>query len=111
MAKNKKNKKKRSFNKRSLIKNIMKVFRLSPKKTFNYRQISKEVGIKDDGVKQLVIAILLELYEQDRLVLIDRGKYRYKKTTITIEGIVDVTTKGHAYVSVDGMEQDVFVRN
>lgn len=89
----------------------MKVFRLSPKKTFNYRQISKKIGIKDDGVKQLVIAILHELHEQDRLILIDRGKYRYKKTTFAIEGIVDVTTKGHAYVSVEGMDQDVFVRD
>lgn len=89
----------------------MRVFRLSPKKTFNYRQISKEIGIKDDGVKQLVIAVLHELHEQDLLVFIDKGKYRYKKTTIAIEGIVDVTTKGHAYVSVEGMEQDVFVKN
>ena len=93
------------------MKEMMKVFRLNPKKTFNYRQISKEIGIKDDGVKQLVIAILHELHEQNRLVLIDRGKYRYKKTTIAIEGIVDVTTKGHAYVSVEGMEQDIFVRD
>lgn len=110
MAKKKKTKKKRSFNKRSLIKEMIKVFRLSPKKTFNYRQISKEIGIKDDGVKQLVIAILHDLHEQDRLVLVDRGKYRYKKTTIAIEGIVDVTTNGNAYVSVEGVEQDIFVR-
>tara|TARA_Y100001978_G_scaffold202509_1_gene223898 strand:+ start:1733 stop:3796 length:2064 start_codon:yes stop_codon:yes gene_type:complete len=89
----------------------MKVFRFNPKKTFNYRQISKEIGIKNDGVKQLVIAILHELHEQDRLILIDRGKYCYKKTTIAIEGVVDVTTKGHAYVSVKGMEQDVFVKD
>ena len=109
MAKKKKTKKKRSFNKRSLIKEMMKVFRLNPKKTFNYRQVSKEIGIKDESVKQLVVAILNELHEQDRLILINRGKFRYKKTTVTIEGIVDVTTKGHAYVSVEGVEQDIFV--
>ena len=89
----------------------MKIFRLNPKTKFNYRQISKEIGIKDDTVKQLIVAILYELHEQNRLVLIDRGKYRYKKTKIVLEGVVDVTTKGHAYVSVEGMEQDVFVRN
>ena len=111
MAKKKKTKKKRSFNKRSLIKEIIKVFRLNPKNTFNYRQVSKEIGVKDDSVKQLVITILHELQEQDRLILIGRGKYRYKKTTIAIEGVVDITTKGHAYVSVKGMDQDVFVRN
>ena len=111
MAKKKKTKKKRSFNKRSLIKEVIKVFRLSPKKTFNYRQISKEIGIKDNSVKQLVLNVLHELHEQDRLILIDKGKYRYKKTTIALEGVVDITTKGHAYVSVEGMEQDVFVRN
>ena len=75
----KKTKKKRSFNKRSLIKEIIKVFRLNPKNTFNYRQVSKEIGVKDDSVKQLVITILHELQEQDRLILIGRGKYRYKK--------------------------------
>jgi len=111
MAKKKKTKKKRSFNKRSLIKEIMKVFRLSPKKTFNYRQISKEIGIKDDGVKQLVITILHELHEQDHLIFINKGKYRYKKITIDIEGMVEVTTKGHAYVNIEGMDQDVFVRD
>ena len=111
MAKKKKTKKKRSFNKRSLIKEVIKVFRLSPKNTFNYRQISKEIGVKDNSVKQLVLAVLHELHEQDRLILIDKGKYRYKRTTIALEGVVDITTKGHAYVSVEGMEQDVFVRN
>ena len=111
MAKKKKIKKKRSFNKRSLIKEIMKFFRLNPRKTFNYRQVSKEIGIKDESVKQLVVAILHELHEQDRLILINRGKYRYKKIAVTIEGIVNITTKGHAYVSVEGMEQDIFVRD
>ena len=90
---------------------MMKIFRLNPKKNFNYRQISKEIGVKDDSVKQLIVAILYELHEQDRLILIDKGKYRYKKTTIVMEGVVDITTKGHGYVSVEGVEQDVFVRN
>ena len=89
----------------------MKVFRLNPKKKFNYRQVFKEIGIKDESVKQLVVAILHELHEQDRLILINRGKYRYKKIAVTIEGIVNITTKGHAYVSVEGMEQDIFVRD
>ena len=93
------------------MKEIMKVFRLNPKISFNYRQISKEIGIRDDDVKQLIVVILQELHEQDRLILIDRGKYRYKKTIITMEGCVDVTSKGHAYVSVEGMHQDVFVRD
>ena len=88
----------------------MKVFRLNPKKTFNYRQVCKDVGVKDESIKQLVIAILHELHEQDRLILINRGKYRYKKTTVTIEGVIDVTTKGHAYVSAEGLKQDIFVR-
>ena len=57
----------------------MKVFRLNPKNTFNYRQVSKEIGIKDDRIKQLVVNILHELHEQDHLILINRGKYRYKK--------------------------------
>ena len=111
MVKNKKTKKKRSFNKRSLTKEIMKVFRLNHKNSFNYRQVSKKIGIKDDSVKQLVIALLHELHEQEHLVLVNREKYRYKKTAIIIEGIVDVTTKGHAYVSAEDIEQDIFIKN
>ena len=88
----------------------MKVFRLNPKNTFNYRQVSKEIGIKDDRIKQLVVNILHELHEQDHLILINRGKYRYKRKTVTIEGIVDVTTKGHAYVSVEGVGTRYFCK-
>lgn len=89
----------------------MKIFRLSPKKTFNYKQLCKELGIKDEGVRKLIISILSELNTQDKLVEVQRGKYRYKKVTVAIEGLVDVTTKGNAYVVVEGMDQDVFIRD
>lgn len=89
----------------------MKFFRLSPKKLFNYKQLCKELGIKDEGVRKLVVAILGDLQHQEKLVEVQRGKYRYKKVTVTIEGIVEVTSKGNAYVIVEGMDQDVFVRD
>lgn len=110
MAKKKKSKKKRSFNKRSIIKEVMKVFRLQPKKTFNYKQLCAELGIKDQAVKQLVIAILNELHLQEKIVEVSRGKYHYKKVVSeAIEGIIDITSSGNAYVSVEEMEQDVFI--
>lgn len=111
MAKKKKIKKKRSFNKRSLIKEIMKVFRLNPKKTFNYRQLSKEIGIKENSIKELIVAVLYDLQEQEKLILISPGKYRYKKSHSFIEGVADVTTRGNAYVRVEEMEQDIFIRD
>ena len=111
MAKKKKIKKKRSFNKRSLIKEIMKVFRLNPKKTFNYRQLSKEIGIKENSIKELIIAVLYDLQEQEKLILISPGKYRYKKNHSFIEGVADVTTRGNAYVRIEEMEQDIFIRD
>ena len=85
MAKKKKTKKKRSFNKRSLIKEIMKVFRLNP--------------------------VLYDLQEQEKLILISPGKYKYKKNLSFIEGVVDVTTSGNAYVRVEEMEQDIFIKD
>ena len=111
MAKKKKTKKKRSFNKRSLIKEIMKVFRLNPKKTFNYRQLSKEIGIKEKSIKELIVAVLYDLQEQKKLILISPGKYKYKKNLSFIEGVVDVTTSGNAYVRVEEMEQDIFIKD
>ena len=111
MAKKKKTKKKRSFNKRSLIKEIMKVFRLNPKKAFNYRQLSKEIGIKEKSIKELIVAVLYDLQEQEKLILISPGKYKYKKNLSFIEGVVDVTTSGNAYVRVEEMEQDIFIKD
>lgn len=111
MAKKKKIKKKRSFKKRSLVKEIMKVFRFNPKQTFNYRQLSKEIGIKENSVKELTIAILFELQEQEKLILVSPGKYKYKKSHSFIEGIADVTISGNAYVRVEEMEQDIFIRD
>ena len=47
MAKKKKTKKKRSFNKRSLIKEVIKVFRLSPKKILSIiAKFLKRLGLK-----------------------------------------------------------------
>lgn len=111
MAKKKKTKNKRSFNKRALTKELMKLFRLNPKKPFNYKQLCKELNIKDESVRGLVLVILTGLHEEEKLVELQRGKYRYKKVVTTIEGIVEITTKGNAYVIVEGMEQDIFVRD
>ena len=111
MAKKKKTKNKRSFNKRALAKELMKIFRLNPKKPFNYKQLCKELSVKDEGVRSLVLVVLTELKQQERLVEVQRGKYCYKKVITTAEGVVEVTTKGNAYVVVEGMDQDVFVRD
>lgn len=89
----------------------MKIFRLNPKKTFNYKQICKDLGIGDEEVRRNIITILSELHHQDKLVEVQRGKYRYKKTTVSVEGVIDITTKGNAYVVVEGMDQDVFIRD
>ena len=111
MAKKKKTSKKQSFNKRSLIKEVMKVFRLNPKKTFNYKQLCKELEIKDDNIRKIIIPILTELHQEEKLIEVQSGKYHYRKVIVTIEGVVEVTTKGNAYVIMEGVDQDVFVRD
>ena len=111
MTKKKKTSKKHSFNKLSLVKGVMKVFRLNPKKTFNYKQLCKELEIKDDNIRKIIIPILIELHQEDKLIEVQRGRYRYRKAIVTIEGVVEVTAKGNAYVIVEGMDQDIFVRD
>ena len=55
--------------------------------------------------------MLYDLQEQEKLILISPGKYKYKKNLSFIEGVVDVTTSGNAYVRVEEMEQDIFIKD
>lgn len=112
MAKKKKHKKKKkksgSF-KHDLLQQIFSVFDQNPTKAFNYKQISKAFGFKDISNKKLVVAILDDLVEQGKLYETQRGRYRLKASDNFIEGTVDMTSRGAAYIVLDDSENDIYI--
>ncbi|MGM0504042.1 MAG: ribonuclease R [Bacteroidota bacterium] len=111
----KENKKKKTkkqsnrFNKKILTNGIIGYFYDHPKKVFNYKQIAKHFNIKDEGIKNLINAILIELRDEGTVVEISRGKYKYVPHTGNVTGKVELTQKGAGFVISDESDEDIFV--
>jgi ribonuclease R len=97
------------YNRKSLEQLIVGVFSNEPQRTFNYKQISRILEIKDIGTKQLVVGILYDLAALDVLHEISTGKFKLKSKIGHITGTIDMTARGAAFVISDDVEEDVFI--
>jgi len=109
MVKKKKKKKKLRFNKAGLKKAVLDIFYANPKKTFNYKQLSAELFIRDMPTKKLIHVVLEELRDNENLEEISRGKYKLRSKGGYINGVVELTQQGFGFVISDEIDQDVFV--
>ena len=109
MAKKRKSKKRSGSFKHDLLYQIITVFDKNPTQAFTYKQLSKAFGFHDISNKKLVVTILDELVHQGKLYETHRGKYRLKSSDNFIEGRVDMTARGTAYVIVEGNNNDIFI--
>ncbi|GET27287.1 ribonuclease R [Prolixibacter sp. NT017] len=105
----KKKKKKLRFNKAGLKKAVLDIFYADPKKTFNYKQLSAELFIRDMPTKKLIHVVLEELRDNENLEEISRGKYKLRSKGGYITGVVELTQQGFGFVISDEIDQDVFV--
>ncbi len=94
---------------KNLNKSILQVFYNNPNKNFNYKQIAAKLDIQDSDGRNQIIRSLKEMEASDRLDEVTRGKYVLVKQTHYHEGIVDITSRGNAYVVCDDLEHDVYV--
>ena len=97
------------YNRKSLENLIVGIFSNNPEKTFNYKQISRQLEIKEIGVKQLVVGILYDLTTLDFLHEVSTGKFKLRSKIGHITGTVDMTARGAAFIVSDDVEEDVFV--
>lgn len=111
--KKKKNKKKhqiKGLNKAALRGNIMQVFRESPQKELNYKQVSARVGASDSESRKLVRSVLDELVNLDMLTKPSLGKYEIHADQLaTLVGTIDFSKGGMGFVSIPDLKDDVFI--
>lgn len=112
-------KKKKLENKLSVFTNaILSIFGENPFRPMNYKQICKILGIKDTAGKDVVYNILVDLFEQGKLL--EERPYRYVLNpeflldygpkTQYVEGTVDMKSTGKAYVILDDEAgEDVYI--
>ncbi|MFH2142634.1 MAG: ribonuclease R [Bacteroidota bacterium] len=104
-----KQKKQQNYNKKSLTGKILEIFFENQSKIYNYKQLAAMLNVKDFGKRQLIIEILAELTVYENLLEPERGKYKLKPRSGYIQGAVDLTSKGYAFIKTDEMPEDVFV--
>ena len=106
MAKKKKTK---QYNKQELINKILGIFTNNVQQTLNYKQIASSLGIKDISTKRLIVSVLYDYTDSGLLEEISTGKFRFIKTETLLEGRVDMTSRGTAFIISADSEQDIFI--
>jgi len=100
-----------------LVKSILTEFANNPYSAFNYKQMAKRLGIKDQAGKAQIMALLVNLHEQKTLIESKKGKYQIHPQYITTygkgksyaTGIVDMFSTGKAYVINSEGGDDIFI--
>ncbi len=89
---------------------VLDVFRKFPTRTLNYKQVAAKMGYKPASIQYSMEQCLKLLAEQGKIVPVDRGRFKLKFTASLVEGKVDMTSSGNAYIVSKDQESDVLVK-
>ncbi|MCD7977810.1 MAG: ribonuclease R [Tannerellaceae bacterium] len=97
------NGKSKRMKKDQMVHAIISVFQSSPKEPFNYKQISKIIGVENQVQKLQVVDILYDLSSDDFITEIDRGRYRLNNLgTIAIGTFARRSNGKNSFIPEDG---------
>ncbi|HEX5001160.1 MAG TPA: ribonuclease R [Bacteroidia bacterium] len=114
--------KKKNHDPKELHQALLRIFRKHPTRNLNYKQVLKLVDqhdpeiaeaflYKDDRDKnrKIVLAVMDDLKAAEDIEEVDRGRYRYIPDEIFVEGVIEITTKGTAFVMNENFDEDIFI--
>lgn len=101
--------KKRKNDTGSLSKTILDILRKNSGQSFNYKQIAAKLEVNDANSRNQIIRKLAQLAAKKQIEEVERGKFTINASRDYYRGIIDVTTKGYAYVIVEELNDDVFI--
>lgn len=88
---------------------VMGIFTRNPKKLFNYKQLAKQLLLNEQSDRDMISNALHNLAGQGLLIQVEKGKFRLKERAGYINGTIDMTNHGYAFLTSDEIEQDVFI--
>ncbi|MCC8132715.1 MAG: ribonuclease R [Tannerellaceae bacterium] len=99
----KKSAKGKRMKKDQMVQSVISVFQSSPKEPFNYKQISKLIGVESQVQKLQVVDILYDLSADDFITELDRGRYRLNNLgTIAIGTFTRRSNGKNSFIPEDG---------
>ncbi len=110
MPKKKKiNKNKTRYNKESLKKAVLGVLSDHPNKTYNHKQVARQLLIRESDLKKLIVTVLEELEQREDIEEVSRGKYRLISKEGYVTGTVDMHPTGAARIVSEEFPEEIFV--
>lgn len=91
---------------------ILRFMNENSTKVYNYKQIADGIDHKNPRQRELVIQAIHKLQADERIKESEKGKYIVNlniKGTLT--GTIDFNQSGNAYVTVPGVDSDVFIHS
>lgn len=89
--------------KEAMLQSIISVFQSCPKESFNYKQISKLIGVESQVQKLQVVDLLYDLSAEDIITEIDRGRYRLNGLGTVAVGTFTRRSNGkNSFIPEDG---------
>ncbi len=101
--------KKKSSSIKNLENKILQIFNQNANKILNYKQVAGRLEIDESNGRNQIIRKLSELKNQGRLEETSPGKFVIKDQSHYFEGIVDITSRGNAYVVCEELEHDIYI--
>jgi len=114
--------KKKNHDPKELHQALLRIFRKHPTRNLNYKQVLKLVDQHDpeiaeaflytddrDKNRKIILAVMDDLKAAEDIEEVDRGRYRYIPDEIFVEGIIEITTKGTAFVMNENFDEDIFI--
>ena len=89
---------------------VLDIFEQDGKQILNYKQVSAKLNIRDDDSREIIHDILKEEVSKNVLKEVSHGKFQFVELKTFLEGKVDMTTDGSAFIVTDDAdESDIFV--
>lgn len=106
----------------AIKKTVLDVFQQHPTRNFNHKQVSKLIQqhdpvlfakhffIDDRSANQkLLLTLMSELVISGDLLQIDAGRFKAVPVEQFIDGVIDITASGSAYVINENFEDDIYI--
>ncbi|NGM66966.1 ribonuclease R [Sphingobacterium sp. SGR-19] len=89
---------------------IVDIFEKSNNTPLNYKQVAAKLNLSDIDSKSAIAEILSDESKSGKFLQVERGKFKLHQLNVYIQGKVDMTADGSAYVIPDDeLENDVHI--
>jgi len=89
---------------------VLDVFEQNGNTPLNYKQVSAKLNVRDPEARDIIFEVLKDEAKKDILKELSPGKFQLLELKTFVEGKVDLTNDGSAFIVTDDeLETDIFV--